>query len=310
MASLLRLLPLVITSVVLCGTLHGQIIPRKLAPGVITTIRDVSIDDATLDSPREFTELISIVQPQDWKPNFDPTTQTLLGKARNVIFQRGIWSLEFGFKSLRVIRVQNEDIWYLVYFVRNVGEIRTPSPSPTQTFQIKGSKQPLRFIPTFELQANELKKSYRDQVLPKVVPLIAAKERVTRGRLHDSASISRLQIPVSTDTADRRVWGVATWKGVDPKADFISVFVEGLTNAYRWQPPPKGYQPPRTPAEQDVVQSKALQLNFWRSGDAIDLNDVEIRYGIPLYPDDATKQQQVLDAYRLEKTSEYQWVYR
>ena len=312
MARALRFLGLACGGVLLLGSIgYGQALgPRKLAPGVITTIRDAAIDDATVDSPREFTELIRFVNPQEWQPNFDPTTQTLLGKAQRVILQREIWSLEFGFKSLRVIRVGGEDIWYLVYFVRNVGETRTPSPSNEETIQIKGSKRDLAFVPTFVLRAHQLGKSYRDQVIPEAVRLIAAKERVTRGTLHHSASISRIKIPVSTDTADNRVWGVATWRGVDPKADFISIFVEGLTNAYRWEPPKDGYAPSRTPQEQDVVLSKALQLNFWRGGDAIELNDVEIRYGIPLYPNDRARQLDVLKAYGVTKPTEYRWVYR
>jgi len=284
--------------------------PRKLGLGVIKTIRDVSIDDATLDSPREFSELISVVHPQEWKPNFDPTTDTLLEKAGRVSFQREIWSLEFGFKTLRVINVGGRDIWYFVYFVRNIGDTRVPSTTASKSIEIKGTKRELRFVPTFLLQAHDVKKAYCDQIRPEVVSKIAAKERVTHGRLHDSASISRIKIPVSSETVDRRVWGVATWEGVDPRADFISVFVEGLTNAYRWEPPKGGYKPTHDHLEQDLVRSKALQVNFWRGGDAIDLDDNEIWYGIPLYPDDLARQQKVLQIYKLNNPTEYQWVYR
>lgn len=283
--------------------------PRKLQPGVVTTIRDANVDDATLDQTRPFTELLSVVRPQGWSPNFDPTTETLLEKATKVSFQREIWSLEFSFKPLRVINVGGQGIWYLVYFVRNNAEFRAPSLTAEKSIEIRGTQKPVRFVPSFILQAHGLNRAYRDHVRPDVVSMIATKERVTSGQLHDSASISRAPIPVSTSTADRRVWGVATWDNVDSRADFISVFVQGLTNAYRWTPPRAGYQP-RNIREQDVVKSKALELNFWRGGDAIDLHDNEIQFGIPLYPDEPARQQEVLETYKLEKPLAYRWVYR
>lgn len=282
--------------------------PRKLAPGVITTVRDAYIDDATLDATTEFTELLVRARPPAWTPNFDPTTETLLEKAKRVSFQREVWSLEFGFKSLRVINVGGENIWYLVYFVRNNGEVRVASAEDGK-IEIKGSQKPVRFVPSFVLQAHDRQRAYQDRARPDVLNLIAEKERVTRGPLLDSASMSRTPIPVSTPTADRRVWGVAVWDDVDPRADFISVFVHGLTNAYRWQPPEDGYDPGDI-SEQDVVKSKALQINFWRGGDAIDLNDNEIQLGVPTYPDDPVRQQDVLATYKLEKPVQHRWVYR
>lgn len=288
---------------------QSDIRPRQLAPGVLTTIRDADFDDATLDETRQFTELLSVLNPRAWSPNFDPTTETLLEKATKVSFQRRIWSLEFSFKPLRVIRVGGEDIWYLVYAVRNNSEVRAPALTAEKSIEIRGAREPVRFIPSFVLQAHGLRQAYRDHIRPEVVALIAAKERVTRGQLHDSATISREPIPVSTPTSDKAVWGVATFDNVDPAADLISVFVEGLTNAYRWTPPPKGYDP-NDPREQDLVQSKTLQLNFWRGGDAVDLHDNEVQYGIPLYPDEPARQQQVLDTYKLEKPLKHRWIYR
>lgn len=283
--------------------------PRKLAPGTIIEIKDANIDDATLDETREFTELLDVVRPPEWTPNFDPTTDTLLDKAKRVSFQRDVWSLDFGFKPLRVINVGGQNYWYLVFFVRNSGEVRSPSVVKT-SIEIKGKQQPIRFIPSFVLQGHDTKRTYRDTIRPGVVSMIASKERVTRGQLHDAASIRSMEIPVSTPTADRRVWGVAVWENVDPRTDYITVFVQGLTNAYRWQPPKDGYKNGMEWMEQDVVQSKALQLNFWRAGDAIDLTDNEFSFGIPLYPNDPVRQSKVLRAYKLDKPIRHRWVYR
>ncbi len=284
--------------------------PRKLAPGVIVTIKDADIDDATLDRTRAFTELISVVKPAEWTPNFDPTTETILEKAKRVGFQREVWTLEFGFKPLRVINVNGKDVWYLIYFVRNNGEVRSPAVTDTQTIEIRGQKKPVRFVPSFLLQAHDLDRAYKAGNRSDVINQIAAKERVTRGPLFDSASISQIEIPVSTPTADRRVWGVAIWEDVDPRADLISVFVGGLTNAYRWEPPAEGYDPSRPLIEQDRVQAKTLQLNFWRGGDGEELHDNEVIFGIPLYPNDPARQQAVLDAYKLDKPISHRWVFR
>ena len=37
------------------------------------------------------------------------------------------------------------------------------------------------------------------------------------------------------------VWGVATWQDVDPNNVWFSVYVEGLTNAYRFSDDPAKY---------------------------------------------------------------------
>lgn len=285
----------------LVGSLgHAQVVtpPRQLAPGVITTIRDLSVDDDVIDPPREFTELLSSIEPRVWKPNTAPSSQILLEKAKSVIFRRTVYSLEFGFKPLRVVRIDGVDVWYLPYFVRNIGAARSPKLTVGSELQIETVPEEVTFVPTFVLRSHDLGEERVDQVLPAAVRVIAAKERVP-GRLHDSESISREPIPVSTEA---EVWGVATWVGVDPRSDYISVYVQGLTNAYRL-----------APTEGDgrrKVLSKSLQLNFWRSGDAIRLSEQEITYGIPLYPDDAPRQQEVLDAYQLKKPLEYQWVFR
>ena len=302
--------------VLLFGLLAGQtargqdraLPPRQLAPGVITTIKDATIDDDTSDGPREFTELLSVVRPRAWRPNFEPVSQTLLELARKVTFQREIWALEFGFKPLRIIRVGERDIWYLVYFVRNNGDTRSPHKNADRTYTLTNVSRTLRFIPTFVFESHGLRKAYHDRTLPEVVRMIAAKERVP-GDLHNSGSIGRVRIPVSTPTEDHRVWGVATWDNVDPRTDFISIFVQGLTNAYRWQPPADGYQP-NAQVEQDQVLSKTLKLNFWRAGDAIDLHEGEIQFGIPLYPREPERQQEALEIYQIPKPVEYQWVFR
>ena len=36
----------------------------------------------------------------------------------------------------------------------------------------------------------------------------------------------------------KTVWGIVTWEDVDPRTKWFSIYVEGLTNAYRWKDAP------------------------------------------------------------------------
>ena len=89
------------------------------------------------------------------------------------------------------------------------------------------------------------------------------------------------EIPPSTADADRSVWGVATWEGVDPRTDRFSIYIHGLTNAYRWDDPAGAYQKGDPPAKGRTYQSQVLKLNFWRPSDTRYEHEDEIRFGIP-----------------------------
>ena len=67
----------------------------------------------------------------------------------------------------------------------------------------------------------------------------------------------------------------------DPESDFISVYVTGLTNAYRWKDAPESFAAGDPPGKGRVFTRKTLQLNFWRPGDEYDENEQEIRFGVP-----------------------------
>src|SRR5205085_7594876 len=66
-----------------------------------------------------------------------------------------------------------------------------------------------------------------------------------------------------------------------PRVDFFSVYVQGLTNAYRWVDPPEGFKKGDSPGTGRVLLQKTLMLNFWRPGDEYVEDQRIIRYGIP-----------------------------
>ncbi len=246
---------------------------RGLFPGVLIAIDPAQQYDETY-SRHDIVELLGV------DPNFD--------WAKDIRFEHDIWALDFAFKPVRMVevdipqadgRLRRQLVWYMVFRVLNFGE------------------QPVeRFAPVFVLESDMADaqgnpKQYVDRVIPVANGPIAEREHFPYGLLN-TVEISG-EIPTSERPADgadgaaatvgafNEVWGVATWRDVDPRTDRFSVYVSGLTNAYRWEDTPEG----RTFA------FKTLKLNFWRPGDDLDEHEREISFGWP-------------DAI------DYEWVYR
>ena len=83
-------------------------------------------------------------------------------------------------------------------------------------------------------------------------------------------------------TADEDREKVDARVDVDPRVDFFSIYVGGLTNAYRWTDTPAAYHVGDAPGRGRQFVHKMLQLNFWRAGDDLMPNEREFRYGVPL----------------------------
>ena len=238
-------------------------------------------------------------------------------------------------------RMQRKLVWYMIYRVRNIGGHLQPvplEPSDTTVTQVTDAitgeksttwgkrsvneitevlsdgterKVVLRFFPQFVLEAKEYDKQYLDRVIPAALAPIRAREFPGEKniQLYDSLTISEVAIPLSDDTKDASVWGVATWENVDPRIDFFSVFVHGLTNAYRYTDPEGAYKKGDPPGTGRKFATKALQLNFWRPGDTIDQTEEEIFYGVRIDPN-PIEQQKVFDKYGIRERLDYLWVYR
>ena len=297
---------------------------RKLAPGVITTIRPEIQDEETFSGPRELVELAVGAPQLDWQPNLSPTSETLFARVKSMTFRRQIWALEFRFKPLSMIQldlpqadgtVKSRTVLYLVYNVRNNGKHLNPSPIPDEagrnTFTVEPIDHSIRFFPNFLLQCHDVDRVYLDKVIPQAVAAIRQREDPNR-EFFNSVSISDVNIPISTELEDKSVWGIATWLDVDPRSDFFSIYVRGLTNAYRWQDPAGEFKPGDPPGTGRRFLYKTLQLNFWRPGDSLNPKESEFRYGVPnksQLPAGATEDQ-VLRLYGLKERVDYQWVYR
>ncbi len=288
---------------------------RQLAPGVLTTIPP-SLNPEDTVSTHDIME-IRANAGVEWNPEYLASTETLLGKSDKTKFRREIYCFEFSFKPLRMIEVdipaangttERKLVWYMVYRIRNTGQALKPVQGKDGVYSTEPAKGgPERFLPQLVLESQDreaaggrVTKSYLDRVIPAADTAISQRE--TPGhKLLNSVEISKQPIPVSDGRIDRSVWGVATWIDVDPRIDFFSIYVGGLTNAYQWIDRPAAYRAGDPPGRGRQFVYKTLQLNFWRAGDDLSPNEREFRYGVPL--DKA-------NLYGVGDGVAYRWLYR
>jgi hypothetical protein len=270
---------------------------RRLAPGAVTVIpADKTTDDALQRA--DILEITKGLGGLAWTPEMAAANTTLVERGRGREYPRDIWCLEFAFKPPRMLdvdvpatdaRMQRKRIWYMVYRVKNVGGRRLvmakdeagaldPAQRRTEPFE-----SPIRFLPHFVLESLEPVESgeglasyrgYLDRILPSAMEAIRLRED-PRQKFLDSAEMS------ATEMAPGEVrWGVATWEDIDPRIDFFSIYVRGLTNAIRWRQRPGSVIQPNDPPGSDIEETlESLRLDFWRPGDDRDGGDREMSVG-------------------------------
>ncbi len=283
--------------------------PRKLAPGVMRSV-DTARDLQESFSLHDVVELLAV------DPNFD--------WAKNVTFRHNIWALQFEFKPVRMMHIdlprknglmERKLIWYMVYSVTNRkieeqeldlelnpnGTVRSdeappkygwvePFEAPDGMFKVRCLNKPIRFVPEFKLEGyrslsedDRTNIVYTDEVIPWAAMKIGWREDKNR-TFYTTVEMCRTLEPGETR------WGVVTWQNVDPLTDRFSVYVQGLTNAYKWTDEPGRYKVQRQAGQvvsRDPIGTgrrlsrKTLKLNFWRPGDELLEHEKEIRFGIP-----------------------------
>jgi len=290
------------------------------APGIVTVIPPSPDPKETVDGPQTLQELLD-THPEiklnsdshpGGEPHFDPRSRTLFDMAKQVFFYREIYCLEFSFKPLRHIyvdvprsdgRLQRKLIWYMVYRVRYRGGDLRPSADKIAGADVRKRVEAVHhdaryFFPMLKLRDHTTGEEYTDRILPSVTRKIKIREKIT-ANLYNSVQMGRMKIPYGSDSAAPGIWGVATWEDVDPKIDFVSVEVYGLTNAFEQDG--EGDNAP--------YRRKALQLNFYRPGDAINQTEDQIRFGVPAFEDEK-EQSYILKQYELSERLDYRWLFR
>jgi len=294
----------------------------QFAPGVLTLIPPDPQYEETYSGPMELLEIVKGLPQLEWNPNYTAKSRTIFARAKLVTLRRTIWNLEFAFKPLRMLEVdvpqpsgkmQRKRIWYMVYRVRYSGNDLQPDPVKDKFgHTMYGAKAVAHenrfFFPQLILESLDFSKSYQDRIIPAAKELIAKRE--LRGQqLLNSVEISQTPIPLSTADVPNDVWGVATWEDVDPRIDFFSVLVKGLTNAYKPVNLPNSFKPGDPPGSGRQLLAKTLRLNFWRPGDTVHEHEEEIRFGVPVDADPA-RQARILKKFGLKQRVDYLWVYR
>jgi len=244
-------------------------LPRNLAPGVLVTIPpDVQVDET--HNRQDLVELVTLDPTFDWAKDCD--------------FRRTVYCLQFQFKLPRLIevdvpqasgRLQRKPVLYLVYAVTNTGKALKPVPEADGTYRVEEAAETVRFVPRLTLKILESGKEYPDRPNPLTVAQIRRREDPAI-RFFDSTEMNERRIAVG-----ETYWGVATWEDIDPSLNRFSIFVLGLSNAYRWQDPQGAYKSGDPIGQGRVFSRKCLKLNFWRPGDEFILKETQIRFGIP-----------------------------
>jgi hypothetical protein len=285
---------------------------RKLAPGVIVTIPPERQNAETASSH----DLIRLLEKS---PEFGqrenpskPGEIAIKNLARSVRLTHKIWALEFNFKPMRMIEVDvprpgekfdRKNIWYMIYYVRYLPlppkgkakegeEVKQPEAEPANAEgeEAEGAKLPkeVKFVPRFVLISNqkvkladgrEVPKVYTDRLIPVALDPIRLRED-PQLKLLNSVEIAEKPIPLTTPTEEHAVWGVATWEDIDPKTDWFSVYIQGLTNAYKIEPV-AGKDAEGNETKRWRYLRKTLVLNYWRPGDEFFESDREFRLGQP-----------------------------
>ncbi len=287
--------------------------PKPIAPGVLKVIqpRIDARDSYSLPLPLEGLE------SEQYSPNYAPVLETLHGQTKHVIFYRDVWQYEFGFLGLRHARLnlrgadgnfRDETVWYMVYRIRDTGnnisyeEVREDQRFEHVKQELKRNRDDYeittKFIPQFYLngwvrpggtqQQPYQRVSYRDQIDPEALRQIRQIEDRNRYLL-DKVEMMKAKVPRVKSAADDGIWGVAIWRNVDPRIDYVSVNVSGLTNAYRIESAADGSR---------TTKYRNLQLNFWRPGDRVRQWEDKIGFGIPLV-DDPVRQIEICKRYNL-----------
>jgi hypothetical protein len=162
-----------------------------------------------------------------------------------------------------------------------------PEKQADGTYKFQYEDRPIRFIPRFLLESPEFAKVYADRVIPIALGAIRAREdRLVPGWVDKEGAVPRSPIQTTVDiTGDIKVgetrWGVATWEDLDPRIDRFSIYVRGLTNAYKWKDAKGAYKKGDKIGTGRRLARKTLKLNFWRPGDEFYEREDEIRRGVP-----------------------------
>ena len=259
--------------------------------------------DQSVDDVSQKANLHELAQGRGgaWDPSHAPSHETLVGLASDRQFLRDVWCLEFSYRPPRTIEVdvpgenleiQKERVWYLLYRVRNIAvdeNADVASGLGGSTRQVVFEKdeegnddltrpttkfvnQSIHFEPHFVFETHEAlsrdeglleHQDHLDRLVSSAIVPISRREKIRPDMLHDSVSISERPIQPGEER-----WGVAIWQDIDPRIDFFTVFIYGLTNSIRWRHDAEFETDLEHAPEYERRELECLRLDFYHPGDA------------------------------------------
>ncbi|MDB4365929.1 hypothetical protein N9Z08_03280 [Pirellulales bacterium] len=265
--------------------------------------------DQSVDDVSQKANLHELAQGRGgaWDPSHAPSHETLLGLASNRQFLRDVWCLEFAYRPPRTMEVEvpgttleahRERVWYLLYRIRNIAvdeNVTAISEKSGTTRRVvfekdeDGNKdltrpttkfinQPIHFEPHFVFETHEAlsqdeglleHQDHLDRIVSTALGSISRREKIPYDMLYDSVSISEHPIQPGEER-----WGVAIWQDIDPRIDFFTVFIYGLTNSLRWRHEAEFETDLEHAPKYERRELECLRLDFYDPGDA-DHDDFE-----------------------------------
>lgn len=303
--------------------------PRPLAPGVLTVVAPAPQESETMKGPVPLKNLPTLDFTPNFSPKEETLFEraksvTFRRPIWSLEFAFKPLRMTVASVPQPSGKLARRQVLYMVYRIRNNGKALHQSQQADGTFKTEavstaslGNTNDPRFVPHFVIVGtffNETTQkyeehSYLDQVMPGALPTILARENIPPAKpmlkdadgnpllgpngkplvLLNSAQIAQVHpIPVTTDTDDNSLWGVVTWE-IDARIDYLTIYVQGLTNAFRYKVSDDG---------KTSYSQKTLQMNFWRPGDSWEEAQDPIYFGVPLVKDQL-KQVEILEFYHV-----------
>jgi hypothetical protein len=197
--------------------------------------------------------------------------------------QPDLWVLEVSFRPMRMMSIEIADpktgqrkrelVWYLIYKATNRPLTRQEDKSDMKPVNVYDPAPKAMFIPEFVIVTDDNTGQfvYPDEILPEAQAAIARRERLP---LKNSVQIVDVLPPMTPHDARKQspIYGVATWRNVEPKTDDFTVFMGGFSNGYRIGKDPDGAP---------LALRRTIMIEYWRPGDRFDQNEREIRVRTP-----------------------------
>ena len=209
--------------------------------------------------------------------------------------QPDLWVHELRFKSMRMIETEVTDpktgtkrpelFYYLVYNAINREiESRTDDADIVPVNPYDKDPVPNLFVPKFTLVStdNGVRRVVEDAIVPEAQSVIERREGIKL--LNSVQAVRRVTEAFAINDEQAEGFnGVVIFRGVNPKTDYVTVFLTGFSNGYKLVKGPVTYDELK-----QLAESKQLQVNDqvwdgtaegdWRAaaqvGDLFDTNEV------------------------------------